>query len=711
MKGQVSFNYVPFFRLLVPFLSGIYITWYFNFGALQSTYFILFALPAIIIFGTFPLLFTFSKSTSGLFIGLAFFTIGMLVTNLSLQHKVLPSGSTEYTGIVLTYPEIKEKSNRIECLLIQYKNETFEERISEKIVIYYQNNTMLKSPEIGDSINFIASLKPYALKLNPGEFDYAKYLAGRGFIYSTYLKYPDLKFGGNSGHFFIRRIAGKIQAGIQTSFSKYSMKGTELAVLTALFAGDRTMISDETLNSYIASGAVHILSVSGMHVGILFMFFSLLLGKRKRSGGIILTRLIILVLIIWFYAFITGLSPSVIRASVMFTLFSIGKSFERQINSYNILAASAMLILLIDPLILFQVGFQLSYLAVLGIIYFQPRISELFIFDSKWVDWIWQLTTVGIAAQLATFPFSLYYFHQFPAYFWITNLLVIPLVWLIMMGTIIFFIVMPFSALAGFISMVVNYLVKFMNYLIDIISKLPGAVIPNIKFGMSDLVFYISICMIGLTIYYYGRRQILSLFLASALTIYLSLGVVNYYTDSKKNEVLVYNLNKGVAISIVEGHNHLLLADSVFLRDISSNSRRLNNFWIDRQIVKDLVIIYIDTLNQFSNLNMNNMRFSPNPDGYYLQIDAEKYLIPVLKNKHYEDNNSMVNSWKFQLTGSQQSNNDDLAAFSDTHGIILTGNLPNSYKRKWKELAENMDISCYDLSVDGVFHVNSVNSK
>lgn len=148
----------------------------------------------------------------------------------------------------------------------------------------------------------------------------------------------------------------------------------------------------------------------------------------SRTQVLRIIKLLILLLCLWSYAFITSLSPSVMRAVTMFSFIAIANVMQRQTNIYNTLAASAFLLLILEPNMVFEVGFQLSYLAVLGIVSIYPIVYPLFVFKSKWTDTLWQLNCVSIAALIATFPLGIFYFHQFPNYFLVANILVLPLI-------------------------------------------------------------------------------------------------------------------------------------------------------------------------------------------------------------------------------------------------------------------------------------------
>ena len=171
---------------------------------------------------------------------------------------------------------------------------------------------------------------------------------------------------------------------------------------------------------------MHVLAVSGLHVGIIFFILNFLLTPLNRNKRLLKIKLFLLVGALWFYAFLTGLSPSVMRSCTMFSFIVVGENLNKRTNIYNTLAASAFLLMLINPLIIFGAGFQLSYIAVISIVFFQPRLAALVAVKNRILKYVWDLFTVSVAVQIGTAPISIFYFHQFPVYFWLSNFIVIP---------------------------------------------------------------------------------------------------------------------------------------------------------------------------------------------------------------------------------------------------------------------------------------------
>jgi competence protein ComEC len=222
--------------------------------------------------------------------------------------------------------------------------------------------------------------------------------------------------------------------------STYVRDRNQFAVASAIMLGYNDYMNGDITRAYASSGALHVLSVSGLHVGIMFFMLNVLLKFMDNRGRKLeITKSVSIILFIWLYACLTGLSPSVLRSAMMFSLIQSGTLLKRHVNTFNIVFGSAVVLMLFNPFIVTEVGFRLSYLAVLGIIYLQPKIYSLWAFKNWFLDKAWMIVAVSLAAQIATFPLSLLYFHQFPNLFLISNLVVIPVSNLILfLGTGLF---------------------------------------------------------------------------------------------------------------------------------------------------------------------------------------------------------------------------------------------------------------------------------
>ncbi len=278
-------------------------------------------------------------------------------------------------------------------------------------------------------------------------------------------------------------------------FRNQGIDGDELGVLSALSVGDKTLLDKDLKNSYSSTGASHILAVSGLHVGVVFWVFTQLLSQIFRGERFAL----------WSYTFVTGLSPSVIRASIMLSMVSLASLLNRRAMVYNTVFASAFMMLLYSPNYLFDVGFQLSYVAVLSILVFQKPIYQAFVFRSKICDKAWSLLSVSFAAQLGTMPLTLYYFHQISNVFWLSGFIVIPLSTVIIYLSVFLWTIHWIPYLSKGTAFLVEKSVRCMNFSIEKMESFHGIVCSNVRFEWVDLMLVGM--MLGLLAMYVHKKS------------------------------------------------------------------------------------------------------------------------------------------------------------------------------------------------------------
>ncbi|MCF8362194.1 MAG: ComEC family competence protein [Prolixibacteraceae bacterium] len=471
--------------------------------------------------------------------------------------------------------EMSPASNNREKLIMQLKSattDTSEVFVNEKIVMYVPDSILETDIIPGDYIGFKGKLHLIESSNNPGDFNYQKYMNHKGIRYQSYIF--NLPYHINSQNISIKTFAVNIRSKLLDAYREAGIDGREFAVLSALTLGEKNFIDNELKQQFSNSGAMHVLAVSGLHVGILFFVFSFLLKPLDRTRKTKNIKVLLLITLLWSYALITGMSPSVLRATTMFSFLVIGQNLNRHTNIYNTLALSAFMLMLINPDIIYEVGFQLSYTAVLSIVFFQPKIANWFSFNNRIANSIWGLFAVSLSAQIGTLPFSLFYFHQFPVYFWVSNFIVIPAATILLYGSILFFIMMPFSVLNNLIGNGLSAVAKTMNIFITKIDNLPGAVISDIWITQTTVIIcYAIIFVLGLLCL--SRKYKYFMVLISLFLILFIKHTVHSYQIHNQNYIVFYNHYNENLLSIINGRNHYYFNQSDTLSTYSK--RILNN--------------------------------------------------------------------------------------------------------------------------------------
>ena len=418
-----------------------------------------------------------------------------------------------------------------------------------KILLNLQKDSVIDVIKINDLFYFKADFVAIENPKNPYQFNYKAYLAKQGVQHQVFLrstKYLHKKSSQNS----IFKIAENIRDVVEKQLQQNGFKGEELAVIKALILGQRNDISKELLQEYTNAGAIHILAVSGLHVGIILLILTSLFKPLENLKNGKLLKTVLIICLLWLFALIAGLSASVVRAVTMFTAVAIGMTFHRKTFVLHSLITSMFVLLLIKPLFLFDVGFQLSYLAVFSIVTIQPKIAGLWKPKWKLIEKIWQLFSVSLSAQLGVLPISLFYFHQFPGLFMLSNLVIIPFIGIILMGGILVIVLSLLHLLPPFLASIYNWVLALMNDFIGWIAIQESFLIQDIPFSNALLIVSYVIFFTGIS---YFEKKSFKKILFLMLSI-LAFQLVLFYekqTMKMTNELVIFNKSRHTIV----GHN------------------------------------------------------------------------------------------------------------------------------------------------------------
>lgn len=586
-NSMSGWNKYPFFRLIIPFIAGILPVIYVDFSIqINRGYLLTMLVVLLIIAGILNRLKSWKlKWAFGLAMNVLLFCTGFTLAVFQTP-KYDPDNISNYNGDAGTFTmriteplTEKENSFKAEGELIYAHDSAGLVKVSGNILIYFQQDTSLTEIAYGDILLMNARIQELEPPGNPHQFDYRKFLANNGIYHQVYLKPDQWKETGRhqANKLFLR--AHQARFVLLDVLQDNGLKGDEYAVVSAILLGYDDFMDRDLRDKYAGAGALHVLCVSGLHVGIIFMMLSFLLKPLDRKRYLRLVKVFLLLISIWAYAFITGLSPSVMRASVMFSLFAFREAYREKSDPYNTLAASAFVLLSIDPYMITKIGFQLSYSAVLAIISLFNPIYSLMPLKNRIGDYFWKLTVVSLAAQIGTFPFAIFYFHQFPVYFFLTNIIVIPLVWLILNTGIA---VLLFSALAQFLS--IHFGVDFLNFLseylstalsfmlfalnnaVDYINSLPGSTITGLvlTFGQVILI-YIFIILLNRSLL---NKSAVQFMVAMSLVMLITVSILSQNLErANQKELVVYQTNGYTGMDFIHKNKACFIADSGLLAD------------------------------------------------------------------------------------------------------------------------------------------------
>jgi competence protein ComEC len=490
------------------------------------------------------------RFVTGIFFQLIFFVTGFFYTSVKDKQtcenyftKITEDGA--YVATIMDQPKAAGGKCRINVSIdfVSSKNGLIPS--VGNCYAYFKNDSNAEQLQIGQKICFTGMVASISPPLNPGQFDFKFYSSIRRINNQFFIQNNSWKKLDGYRESSLKSIASKLRNSFLHVYRKAGISGQEYAVLSALVLGYDDEIDAKIMKAYSASGTLHILSVSGMHVGIIFTALSSIFSFMERKKSLRWFRVLILLTILWFYAFLTGLSPSVIRSTMMFSFIIIGKSLNRNSNIYNSLSMSAFCIFIFfDTLLLFDVGLQLSFIAVAGIAYLYPGIYRLFEIKNSLQEKIWALIAVSVAAQLATFPITLYYFHQFPNYFILANLIIIPLSTIGIFAGILLLFIQPFEILFKAIGIFTRYVIFYLNKSAILFQDLPGSVWRYITLHLNEMVIiYLALYLFRL---FLVHKAIKYLYQTLALTIILLLFFIhnNYWQMNEKSLLVFSNTRK-----------------------------------------------------------------------------------------------------------------------------------------------------------------------
>ena len=505
------------------------------------------------------------------------------VTLLTERQNPILQGEKWRLARVLEPPEEREKTVKVLLALESVRTDNGLVKASGKVMAYFQKEDQALRLNYGDLIAFSVPLEEVPPPKNPMEFDYKKYLERKGVTWRVYLQSDKWLFTGTNRTNPIFAFAYRFRQRLLTSLQRCGITDDEFGVAAAILLGDDESLPAQVRQNYVAAGSMHILCVSGMHVGIIYLLASFLLGFLGNGKRMAVVRRMALLFLIWFYALLTGLSPSIMRAALMISFVVFGELIHRKGFALNSIAASAFVLLLINPNNLFAIGFQLSYVAVIGIVLLQRPIYHLLYINNKVLDKIWEITAVSLAAQVATLPLTIYYFNQFTPYFWLSNLLMTPLSFIVILTGMLLLVVswVPWVNLA--MGRLVWWCLHGMNWIVAEIEHWPLSLVKGLY--MNDLQFTLSLLLLLLLWLFVNlkrKRMVMEMLVLSVIFAFSM--AWQSQQRAHQSRLVVYSLRNHTAIGVVDGFDHVLLCDKGLFSESSIIDYSLKGHWAEEQL-------------------------------------------------------------------------------------------------------------------------------
>lgn len=553
---------VPFVRLLMPLLLGIATALYVNTPLHFLNVAILLFFITIATLANRKLKKSSSKDLFSILVHLSLFLLGYQLTiyhNNFHKTQHFRHALTEENTIIGTVVNVRSSgrflSTSLEVEQIKLKNDSIV-RSCGNIMLSIDQAELKEAPVYGDRLIVSANIKALEGPKNPAAFDYRLFLRMKGIYHQAFVKGKQWTKIETDTRNPLIVWTGKLRAELLQTLRLYLPTENEYAVGAAMLLGFRDDMNEEIKNAYAGTGATHVMAVSGLHIGLVFLGMGLLLRLLLwRNKFMRFFKPAIMLSGIWLFALLSGASPSAMRAAFMFSLIIISQSLNREGSIYNTLASSAFCLLVYNPFLLMEVGFQLSYLAVTGIVYFQPKIYKLWFIENKIGKYLWQMASVGLAAQLITFPLSIFYFHQFPVYFWLSGLIVVPAAtFIIGLGALLFLSHYYIPFLSAFIGKTLWWVISLMNGMIFLIRNLPAGLIDGI--WISAAVFVLLYLVISASVIAInGKRMRWAVYALGFFVLAVGISSFTDIQQQQQSSVVFYHSPKNTLIDFVHGQS------------------------------------------------------------------------------------------------------------------------------------------------------------
>jgi competence protein ComEC len=628
------------------------------------------------------------SSFNGIAISFLFLSFGCLIAwQKDIRNDKSWFGKTynDNTSIIVTLlerPVEKTKSYKANASVDHLlQNGSFLET-NGKIILYYKKDSTPPGLDYGSQLVITKPLQEIKNSGNPGGFDFKRYSLFQGITHQVYLKENEFEILPTVKTDLLQRFINRSRDRV-LEILRTNIKGEKvLGLAEALLIGYKNDLDKTLVQSYSNTGVVHVIAISGLHLGLIYWLLAWLfkpLQKRKLKW----LRPVFIITGLWLFTLLAGAQPSVLRSAVMFTCIVLGETLGKKSSIYNSLALSALLLLCINPYWLWDVGFQLSYTAVLSIVIFMQPIYHWFYIKNKIFDFIWKLNAVTIAAQILTVPVCIYHFHQFPTGFLFTNLLAVPLSSIILLGEILLCIVSFIPVVAMFIGKMITWLIWLMNSYIEQIEKLPYALLEGFQISILQVILLLIVAT-GFGFWLMEKSKIGFKYGVIALLGFFVLRAVSFVQANNRQQVLIYNVPQKSAVDLINGRKYLFVGDSDLLADDF-----VRNFHIKPSRILHRVGSAVDFENYKQEQGLMIYK-----NKKILIIDETKYFLPIEPKMSVD---------LLIISGTPRLYLIKLIETFSIKQVVFDGRCPAWKINYWKKDCDSLHIPYHDVSEKGAF--------
>ncbi|MEO5591321.1 MAG: ComEC/Rec2 family competence protein [Chitinophagaceae bacterium] len=684
----------PFLRLIIPLIAGILLQWYCSAPVLFTWIIIFTSIAGLIVFNIRLSFIQYKLSwINGVFINSLFLAVGMLITwqkDISHDQQWLNNYYRANNYITATLKEpLSEKTNsfKANASVDQLVQGDRIQPVKGNIIIYFKKDSSVKHLAYGSQIIFNKSLQPIKNSGNPGSFNYERYTAFQGIYQQAYLNPGEYVLLPAKNKSWLTGFLFTAREKVLHIITTYIPGEKEAGLAEALLVGYKDDLDKTLVQSYSNTGVVHVIAISGMHLGLIYWLLTIVLAplkKRKHSNRAVP---VLIITGLWLFALLAGGGPSILRSAVMFTCIVIGESIERKTFIYNSLAASAFILLCINPFWLWDAGFQLSYTAVLSIVIFMKPIYDRLYFKNKMIDTVWKLMAVTIAAQVLTTPVSMYHFHQFPVYFLVTNLLAVPLSSLIVLLEIVLCAISFIPVLVKPAGIILHWLIYVMNSFIEHMESLPFSLWNGMQVNMLQVVLLFGL-ITALSYWLMQKNKTALIASLVCLLAFLSVRTYSFISARQQQLLIVYNVPKHQAIDYINGRHYFFKGDTDLLTD---------NFLQNFHLKPSRILHRMADTDSIANLFDSSPVFLFNAKKIILIDKACNYIIPPEK----------ITADLIIISKNAPVRMAQLMQIFSCRQIVFDASNAGPKVNKWKAEAAKLGLYCFSVVDNGAFVMNA----
>jgi competence protein ComEC len=611
------------------------------------------------------------------FLLIGIFTVSVHLPANQPQHYINHLTINENSSCFLKGEVIEKlKPGLFQDKYILKVEELNKESVSGKILLNISGKNDQVQFSVGDHLVVNSKIKEINSPLNPYQFNYREYMANLGVMKQINASKNEVLLLNRKSR-NLRSIAGELRGKIVLELRNTNLRPQELSIIQALLLGQRQEISQDVYSNYAAAGVIHILAVSGLHVGIILLLLNWLLKPVERIPKGKLIKTLLLLLLLWGFAFLAGLSPSVVRAVSMFSFVAIGMQLNRKTSVINTLFMSLLVLLLINPWYITQVGFQLSYAAVFSIVLIQPHLFNIYKGDSVIIKFFWGIFTVTIAAQFGVLPLSLFYFHQFPGLFFLTNLVILPFLGILLGAGILVMILALFNMLPQFLADVLGWMISTLNNFVDWAASKEEFLFEDV--GFSLLLCITSYLIVMAFIFLLKNLSYRAIIVFLTAVVVFQAALISERSSAENISSFVFHKSRNTVIGTSAGEDLLLYHN---LDIPASNFSFINDYTTEKDM---------ENVQEFQLKNLYKISGRT-----ILQIDSSGiYNIPGLEPDI------------ILLTQSPKINLERLLSVFDPEIVVADGSNYPSVIKAWKETAGNKKVPFHATAEKGAFYINA----